>query len=166
MRTHSTQRRGYALIEALVLITVLGVMMGLAAGMIHLLLKLDRGGRNSSDLAADMARLADDFRLDAHASSAIDKMTLTMDGGKTVEYLVRPADIVRTLREGDKVRHYDLYRRPLNASFRLEVTRDGAIPFAALVIDRPIDGKENSLYRDFRIEAELGKDQRRNGRSE
>ncbi len=157
------RRSGYALIEVLVLISLVTVMLGLCAGIIHLLLKLDRGGRASSELAADLSRLATDFRVDAHAAVSIEKMTLKLPDGRTVEYLVRPGDIVRTLRQGDKVKHYDLYRRPTNADVRIESSRDGATTFASLVIDRPLDGKEDSLYRDFRIEAELGQDQRRIG---
>jgi hypothetical protein len=114
-----------------------------------------------------MARLASDFRRDAHASAPLElsggtspTMIFTIADGRKVEYLVRSGDIVRTLREGDKVRHYDLYRRPINASIRFELTIEGPARFATLVIDRPIDGRENSLYRDFRIEAELGRDQR------
>jgi hypothetical protein len=148
----------------MVVVTIVGVLLGVCAGLIHLLLKLDRGGRSSHELASDMARLATDFRVDAHAATAVDRMTLKLDAGQTVEYLVRPDDIVRTLRERDKVRHHDLYRRPSGASVRIEVGREGPASIATLIIDRPLDGREDSLYRDYRIDAELGKWQRLDGR--
>jgi hypothetical protein len=148
-------------------------MLGLCAGMIHLLLKLDQAGRASSDLAADLARLARDFRADAHAALPVDptdqphqQIKFSIAGGKTVEYLVRPGDILRTLREGEKVRHFDLYRRPPKAAVSIEVTREGSLPFASLVVDRPPNGVDDSLYHELRIEAELGKNQRLTPRAE
>lgn len=171
MRSRSNARpRGSLLIETVVLISLVTLLLGLAAGMIHLLLKLDRGVRSSAETAADMARLAADFRRDAHAAStteadpkSLEALTLQLDGGRTVEYLVRTNDIVRTLRQGEKVRHYDQYRRPSKATVRLEVAKEGPIRLARLVINQPVNGKDNSLYRDYRIDAVLGKDARRIG---
>jgi hypothetical protein len=157
----------------IVVITIVTVMLGLCAGMIHLLLKLDRAGRTSSDLAADLARLARDFRADAHAASTVEpagqplsSIKLTLEAGKTVEYLVRPSDLLRTLREGDKVRHYDVYRRPPKSAVSIELTREGSTTFAGLVIDRPPNGVDDSLYSNLRIEAEIDKDRRLTRRSE
>ena len=127
-------KRGMVLIEMLIVITLMGVMLGLSAGLIHLLLKLDRGNRNSAVLAADMTRLAADFRQDIHEASATDadvqaleKLKLKLGGDRTIEYLVRPIDIVRTLREGGKVKRHDIYRRPVNATVRLEVSRERSV---------------------------------------
>ncbi len=170
---HRSRHRGFSLIELMVVVTVVTVLLGLCAGMIHLLLKLDHAGRYSSELAADLTRLAHDFRLDAHeatpldpTSSPLDSLKLPLGGGRTVEYQVRPGDIVRTLREGGKVRHHDLYRRPARSTVHFEVAREGSRPFATLRIDRPPNGIDDSVYDDFRIVGELGKDQRRNGRVE
>ena len=167
------RRAGYALIELLVVMSVTVVMLALAAGMIHLLLKLDRSGRTASEESADLARLARDFRADAHASSkpepivlAADRMTLAAEAGRTVEYQVRPSDVLRTVREGDKVRRFETYRRPSRTSVRLEVEKEGPRPFATLIVDRPSDGRDDSFYRDYRIVAELGKDHRLNPRPE
>ena len=167
------RRRGYALIEVLVVLTVAAVMLTLCAGTVHLLLKLDRSGRAASEEATDLARLAREFRADAHASAPLDppaggadRMTFTIEGGKTVEYQVRPRDVLRTLREGDKVRRFETYRRPARASVRFEVAGDGPRPLATVIVDRPLDGRDDSLYRDYRIEAELGKDRRTNPRPE
>ncbi len=171
--TLNRRKPGMALVEMLVVITLMGVMLGLSAGLIHLLLKLDRGGRTSSELAADMTRLAADFRQDVHEASStendlksLEKMSMKLSGDRTVDYLVKPIEIVRTVRHGGKVKHHDLYRRPVNASVRIEVRREASVPFATLVIDRPLDGVENSQYVDLRIEAEIGRDRRVYGRFE
>ena len=91
------RRQGYALIEVLVLITVVAVMLTLCAGMIHLLMKLDRAGRSATEVANDLASLARDFRQDAHASTTLEpperapeRIRLTIDNGRTIEYEIRP----------------------------------------------------------------------------
>ena len=167
------RRRGYALIEVLVVMTIVATMLTLCAGMIHLLLKLDHANRSASEVASDLTRLARDFREDAHASAPIngsdraeDRITLTVADRKTIEYQVRPNDILRTVREGDKVGHYERYRKPARATVRIELTNDGPRTFASLVVDRPLDGRDDSLYRNYRIEAELGKDRRMTPRPE
>jgi prepilin-type N-terminal cleavage/methylation domain-containing protein len=168
------RRAGYALIELLVVLTVTAIILTLSAGMIHLLLKLERSSRTASERANDLARLGRDFRADAHASAPVESIrfadhgvTLTLDGGRTVEYQVREGDILRTVREGDKVRRFETYRRPARASVRFStIDKDIPRPFLALIIDRPTDARDDSSYRDYRIEAELGKDHRLNPRAE
>jgi prepilin-type N-terminal cleavage/methylation domain-containing protein len=167
------RRRGYALVEVLVVMTIVATMLTLCAGMIHLLLKLDHANRSGSEVAADLSRLARDFREDAHASGsvdppgqAVDRLTMPIADKKTVEYQIRPKDILRTVREGEKVRRYEVYRTPARAVVRIERTNDGPRTFLCLVIDRPLDGRDDSLYRYYRIEAELGKDRRMTPRPE
>ena len=168
------KRRGaYSLVECLVLITVTVVLSALCAGTIHLLLKLDRAGRAASEEAVALARLARDFRDDAHQAApgeppakSDDRITLDLGGSKTVEYAVRPGDVLRTLRQGGEVRRYETYRRPARASARFEVSSEGSRPIAAIVLDRPEDDRELSALRDFRIEAELGRLARRKARPE
>jgi len=161
------RRPGYALIELLVVMTVVGVMLGLCAGTIHLLMKLDRVGRSASDEAADMARLGRDFRADAHASTATepagispDGLTLALAEGRTVEYQARPGDFLRTVREGEKVRHREQYRRPARSAVRFEVSRDGPAPIVSILIVREPGGRDGSPGRDVRIDSALGLDRR------
>ena len=167
-------RRGYALVEMLVVMTVLAALLTLCAGLIHQLLKLDASSRSASDVAADVARLARDFRADAHASAPIeptakpaDHLTLPLGDGRAVSYEVRESDILRTVStEGKKARRFESYRRPARASVHFEVDPPGPRPFATLVIDRPAGGRDTGLFRDYRVEAELGKDRRIDRRPE
>jgi prepilin-type N-terminal cleavage/methylation domain-containing protein len=175
-----TRRRlGYALIELMVVMTVTAIILTLSAGMIHLLLKLERSSRTASEQANDLARLGRDFRADVHASiedyttlEAVPKrfganrMRLKVSENRTVEYQVRPGDILRTVREGDKVRHFETYRRPSRTSARFWSDGVGPRTFVLLMIDQPTDSRDNSLYRKYQIEAELGKDHRLNPRAE
>jgi prepilin-type N-terminal cleavage/methylation domain-containing protein len=165
-------RTGYALVELLVVMTVMAVLLTLAAGMIHLLMKLDRSGRAAFDESADLIRLSRDFRADAHASKpnpvqvADERLLLTLEGGRTVEYLARPREILRTLHEGEKVRSYETYRRPARSTVKFRIDGTSPTPFLSLTIDRPADSRDPTIDRDHRIEAELGKDLRINPRAE
>ena len=168
-RRHRRRRPGTTLIEILATLTILSLLLGLCGGMIHLLLKLDRSGRTTSDEAADLVRLARDFRADVHAattpkSDKPDRLDLAVGVGRTIEYQARPADILRTVREGDKIRHRETYRRPARSSVRFTLTADGSPPLAAVVIDRPLNGTDGSLYHDLRIEAAVGSDSRYSAR--
>jgi prepilin-type N-terminal cleavage/methylation domain-containing protein len=167
------RRAGITLIELMIAITVTGILLALAAGMIHLLLKLDRGGRTASEEASDLARLARDFRADAHASAkaqpaaiAPDRLRLELEGSRAVEYEVKPDVVARTATDGAKVLKRETYRRPPRTSVRWEIEADGPRPLAVLVVDRPPDGRDESSYRDRRVVAELGRDRRLNPRSE
>jgi hypothetical protein len=148
------------------------VMLALCAGMIHLLLKLDRAGRSAAEVSADLARLATDFRADVHAASSDSsdptnaRILLSMSNGKSVEYLFRPTDVLRTVRQGEKTRHFEVYRRPSLSTVQIDRFRESNRPFIALVIDRPADERSISSYHNFRIEAELGKDRREIARTE
>jgi type II secretory pathway pseudopilin PulG len=89
--SESSRRRGYSLIECLVLITVMSLLIGLSAGTIQLLLKLDRAGRTASEEAVALARLARDFRDDAHEAAPVDppgrspdRIVLPLGESKTV----------------------------------------------------------------------------------
>ncbi len=169
---HRRPPSGYALIECLVLISVMTVLLGLCAGTIRLLMKLDRAGRSARDQAADIRRLSEDFRADAHAAladpprpEAGDRLSLALPGGRAAEYQGRPASIVRTVREGDRVRRTETYRRPPKTTLRFEVAAEGSKPMAALIIDPAPGSGDESPDRDWRIEAELGKDRRFSARA-
>jgi hypothetical protein len=171
--SQSIRRRGYSLFECLVLITVLSALIGLSAGTIHLLLKLDRAGRTASEEAVALARLARDFRDDIHEAPPADppgrspdRIVLPLSDSKTVEYTIRPGDVLRTVRQGEKVLRHETYRRPARASVRIDVESDGPRLIASMVIDRPSSDRDISPYRDYRIEAELGKHGRLKPRSE
>jgi prepilin-type N-terminal cleavage/methylation domain-containing protein len=61
-------RRGYTLIEMLVVITVSTVLLSVAVGVLHVLSRAERSGREHGNRATIVARLADQFRSDVHAA--------------------------------------------------------------------------------------------------
>src|SRR5258708_12634438 len=66
------RRRGTTLVELLVVITVAAIMLGLSVTAIHLLLGAEHEASRSTRYAASLARLAQAFRDDIHASRAVE----------------------------------------------------------------------------------------------
>ena len=159
-------RRGYSLIEMLTVISCLAVVLTLTASLFDRMLRLDRVERNRVVVASSLERLGKALRADGHATTGPadrldNKLILPLEGGRTVEYLVREADILRTIREAGKSKGFETFSRPKGTSARFEQSKDGDASMVALVI-APTAGKvSDSIYRDYRIEAETGRYGRR-----
>src|SRR5262249_7667548 len=61
-------RRGYSLVEIVLAMGAVAIVLGLCAGLLHVLLRLDRTGRTHLVESATIGRLARQFREDVHAS--------------------------------------------------------------------------------------------------
>jgi prepilin-type N-terminal cleavage/methylation domain-containing protein len=61
-------RRGYALIEMTVVMTVGAVLLGIAVTLLGALLQAERASRGHIATSATLGRLADQFRRDVHAA--------------------------------------------------------------------------------------------------
>ena len=158
------RRRGAFLIELLVTITVLTVLLGLGAGLLHILLRLDQKGREALDVAADQARLVEAFRADVHAATldpapAVEADHLTLTDAQTgrIDYTIRPHDLLREVHQGNKLRQREVYRLTSRSQARFETTREADRPWVVLRIDPSII---KTSGRGVRIEAEAGRSAR------
>lgn len=172
MRSARHRRAGWALLELLVVISAVTVLLAMAAGLVFQMLRIDGAERSRVFAAANLERLARDLRGDAHASSGpsegpADRMVLPQTEGRTVEYAVRPRDVLRTARRGDKVERREEYRVPTATRGRFESTRDGERTIVAFILDPDPSASGGKLadpgYRGFRIEAMTGRDARVGG---
>ena len=155
-------RGGSTLIEMLATITVLTIFLGLAAGLIRLLLRLDQSGRDALAVASDLGRLAPTWRDDIHRAPitpapaiAADRMTCAGPDDTRIAYTIRPRDLLREVARGDKVVRRETYRLPPHASARFEASTEAGRPFAAVVIHRDDPGPVGR--RDDRVDAEVGR---------
>ena len=177
MRSARRRRRGWTLIELIVAVSALAVLMTIMATLMIRLMKLDRAERSRVVVSAALERLARDLRGDARAATAAaevggSRLVLPMADGRSVEYAVRGGrdrDVLRTVRRGGKDEHYETYRRPPGTTARFESGRDGTTPLVALAV-APDPGADPSrpadpVYRDYRIEAAVGRDARPAGRA-
>jgi prepilin-type N-terminal cleavage/methylation domain-containing protein len=169
MRPCRRPRRGWSLLELLVVITVVSILMGFTAALAARMIQYGKGERAAVVAAANLERLGRDLRNDARAANAPAELSetslvLTQAEGRSIEYLVRPADILRTIRRSGKTEGFDTYKLPTGTLARFESGRDGRFPSVALVLrlnpaTNPSSAAE-SAYRDYRIEAVPGRDSR------
>jgi prepilin-type N-terminal cleavage/methylation domain-containing protein len=105
------RRSGVSLVEMLVVMTVAGVMMGLAITTIHLLLGAEHEATKSVRYAASVSRLARAFRDDIHAAGEVE--VPPAEPGKPVTLIASTA--------GGQIR----YELESHLATRVETTGDG-----------------------------------------
>jgi prepilin-type N-terminal cleavage/methylation domain-containing protein len=169
MRPDRRPRRGWSLLELLVVITAVSILMGFTAKLATQLIQYGKSERAAVVAAANLERLGRDLRNDARAATGPAELSetslvLTQAEGRSIEYLVRPADVLRTIRRSGKTQGFDTYKLPKGTLARFESGRDGGFPSVALFLR--LDPATNpgseaeSVYRDYRIEAVPGRDAR------
>lgn len=157
-------RRGYLLIEMLIVLTVGSVLMGVAVGVLHLLLRTEQTGRNRAPQATIVARLAEQFRNDAN-----DAVRQVSDAGKSQWQFVLPDNRVVTYQTQsnavewsesavEKTVRRESYVLPSDWSAAIAMHDTAKPPQATLVISERsgIDKAE----REVRIKAVLGRNHR------
>jgi len=158
---------GVSLIEMVLIIASITVVLSVCGTFLHLLVKLDRGGRNAMRDTQAVARLAQQFRGDVRAASAAKvvapdekspgRLELTTEGRPTVTYPVESGSLLRTESDGAKVHRREAYLVENLASPRFERLSDDRL---VLTMPRKADAAGPSLRPGYRVEALLGKDRR------
>ena len=163
-------RRGFTLLEVLIVVTGVAALLGVCAVSIQLLLRLSADSQ--SRLAAAMAidRLARQLRADVHgcetAQLAGDDKTpelapslrLSIEPGHEVTYSPRGESVLRTeSRAGKAVRHEEfVFGRSRNARF--DVRFDSPRRWVVLVLSRGHERNRTDPPRPFEVIALAGKD--------
>lgn len=108
-----TRRRAFTLIELVLVVGGVTVVLGLCAGLLHALLKLDRSGRQTLADSGNVARLARQFREDVRASStakaAAAGLDLATGDGPAIAYRVEGTGLIREETLGGAVRSREGY---------------------------------------------------------
>jgi len=164
----STERRGASLIEMVVVITLTATLMGLAAAILHMLLRLESTSREAIAERAAIAQLAGQFRRDVRAaesfssggqpedtSSAVWELAAGPEQG--IVYRAQPGTLVRSERQGDKELRRETFSLPDGASVSIEAPGENAARIVSLrIVPKP--GAVESIA--WRVDAALGKDRR------
>ncbi len=152
-------RRGHSLIELIVVMGGVVILLGLCAGLIHTLLRLDRGGRDSVHDTATLAGLSRRFRQDVRAARDAKpgepgSLELTRPGGHPVSYRTRGARLVREERDGAAVVRREAYAVARLGPVRFET--DGGL--VRLIAERRPADPRAPARAAVRVEAKLDKD--------
>lgn len=153
-RPPHVSRRGYSLVEALVVISINSVLMAVALTLLATLLKSERDGRQHFERTRSLVRLADDLRHDAataeRAESDPSEPTLRLQSPKdrTIEFTCDGDRIRRVEREGASIRHREAYHLARLSAATFTVASDKLVSVELLLNDQP--------KHPWRIDARLG----------
>jgi prepilin-type N-terminal cleavage/methylation domain-containing protein len=154
------KRRGITLVEMLVVTTVSGVIFSAATVCLHGMYRADQHARQATAHRSAVSRLALQFRTDAHAAATArlldaDGIVFVEPSNQTIEYRSQPGEIVRTVRQEERVVHRDAFRLVQRSDVAWRMQGD-ARPIVTIEISRPARSGEGSPDFADRIEAGVG----------
>jgi prepilin-type N-terminal cleavage/methylation domain-containing protein len=154
--------RGTTLLEMLAVLTVGGVLMGLAFGALLLVVRLETAARERGHATDALVQLVGEFRRDAHEALAAapgqgepKSVVLRQPQGRKVIYRLAPGKIVRSEEGGPAAGREDWFRLPPGCDAAFAVRPGHGADVASLVIDAP-EGAGPAL----RVEAAVARDHR------
>lgn len=134
-------RRGYSLIELMTVISVVGVLLGLCALTVQLLLRVSSDARDRSSTSASLGRLAERFREDVHSSHKADveqaaRLRLSIGSGPAIAiaYEAKSGRIDRVQSRDGTVVARESFALGRRATARFESRDDDPGRFVALVV--------------------------------
>jgi type II secretory pathway pseudopilin PulG len=143
-RVVAGHRSGKTLLEALVIITMLGVVLTGVTTTLVTSFRVERQLSRDTAQEASLARLASRVRTDAHAAigAKIDSgCELMLADGRTVRYAFESPRIVREVRRGDAILHRDAFLLPAKAevAFSAASEADGQLVRVSITpADQPV----------------------------
>jgi prepilin-type N-terminal cleavage/methylation domain-containing protein len=162
-------RRGYSLIEMLVVIAITGTTLTIVALIMHTLYQADRRLREDLEEQRNLQRIASQLRTDAHqaisvATSKVAEnplarvLTLSFSDNRIIEYSLAGKGVDRIVKRGSEVVHRDRFQfASASGSFWImDATREQ--PLIALhLLDRlSADGSRQSEHEVTVIQATVG----------
>jgi prepilin-type N-terminal cleavage/methylation domain-containing protein len=180
------RRRGFTLIEMLVVIAVSGALMAVAVGLLHTMIRLEHGSREELRERTAMMRLADQFRRDVHAATqftppgeghpggqrgeqpnqqeqaggASRTWQLSLGPDRVVEYQAEPGAIARTERASGDVLSRESYAIAPATAVSIGLAGEEAPGIVTLRIELESGQPPAPGVCPFRVDAELAKDGR------
>jgi prepilin-type N-terminal cleavage/methylation domain-containing protein len=177
-------RRGYALTELMVVIAVASVLLGIASGLVALLLGIEQISRESLRRQVTAANLARQFRRDVRSGVRVAEgdspifvgrklgQSPTPDGkpqgsaawwietskGTVIQYRVEGSSLIRALVDHGAVREQEAYQLPEGAHVSLDVSAAQRPALVSLSITTPPGKPIRGAPRVLRVDASLGAD--------
>ena|SRR5688572_2243455 len=126
------KRRGFSLLEMMVVIALLGVVMAIGGQVLTALFRLQRQSLADIDQRRTLSALAMRLREDAHAASEArlvdaEKLQLVGSGGQITEYAVEESQLHSRVLRGDVVERRESFRLPRTSALKLEIERSDGI---------------------------------------
>ena len=169
-------RRAFSLIEMVLAIGAVAIVLGLCAGLLHVLLRLDRTGRDHVVETATIGRLARQLRQDVHAArearagaddGSAAKLELVLSRDRTIVYEARSRALARVEHHGAVALRREVYSLPSCREGRFTVQTDAGRVWVRLRLGRGSKNEKEKekgptgLRHDLQIDALAGKDEAR-----
>lgn len=166
------RRRGVFLIEVMVVIVASVLVLGAAAALMSLLLRLGREQRAAMVIAAALDDLALDVRDDVRAAESAEvgdegrRIELARPDGHRVTYRIEGPTIVREQAEGDRIARRESYSAGRGAAAAWSIAAPegtGRARLISLEIRRPGLGRDRAgtrIARVVRVDSVLALDRR------
>ncbi|MEN6448912.1 MAG: type II secretion system protein [Thermoguttaceae bacterium] len=151
------RKRGFSLVEMIVVLTVASVLMGIAVTLLCALIRAQGTSREVVEQTVSINRLAERFRRDVHAAQEFTKET---DGAHigSVEYLVKGSTVNRSVWTGKNRTEQDAFHLGDGYTARLETVATDARRLVRLTV---VPQETATMgRRSLQIEAALGFDGR------
>ncbi len=143
-------RRGFTLIEVIVVITAVAVILAASVLLMHFVLQMDTEVRQRTRTVAALGRLAEQFRRDVHQARsepliAADHraVEIRLPGGRVVKWRIdEPSGVIRTEQGPASVgilpaNREDSFPLPKGTTAALELQPQGAARIVTIRIDSP-----------------------------
>lgn len=165
MYRRTAPQSGFTLVEMLAAIAVGSAMLGVAVGVLHLLLRLERDGRQELRYRNTVARLSRQFRDDAHAAVDFQRAPpeawqLTLPDDRVVRYECSAEELTRTELSGERPISREAYALGPAASVSIESIGDEAASLVRLKIVPDDAPDAEPGVSETQIDAVLGRDHR------
>jgi hypothetical protein len=148
------------------------IVIGLCAGMLHVLLRLDRTARSHLVETTTIGRLARQFRQDIHAAREANpsaagngpaaKLELVLAGDRSITYETRDGSLLRREHRGDTAGRLETYRLPYRREGAFVVQPQDGKVWVQLRLRRSPESDAASgasgRRQDVAIDAHLGRD--------
>jgi len=163
-----TRRSGITLIELLVVITTSMLIVGLAAGMVHVLLRAHRTTEDHLVRSVTVRRLCEAVRKEVWAANAANcaevenasRLELKFDANRRVEFRASDQAVIRTDYQAGRALLREKYLLPGKSRARFEVVTGTNGSTVRLVIENRPDPLAETAWKKMHVEAAVGRDLR------
>lgn len=158
------RRKAFTLIEALVVMALIGAALTALASAVYSLYRADRHLRQTLDRDRQVQRLTASFRTDAHAAVSATMVAETAEqsaqlkladpDGRIVQYSRGPAGVDRSILQGSDVVARETFRLPAAYAATWQLDESLTPPLASLLIENSNAEPPRSLPRQaWRVDA-------------
>jgi hypothetical protein len=165
---NAAARKGITIIEVLIVVTCVGVALGLCAVTIQVLLRLEKDGQKRYLSQASLERLARQFRSDAHAATAARVeaarkgeaavLNLSLGPKHGISYEPRKSAVLRVESRDGNIQRRELYALPAARTIAFELLAEEGSQFIALLAMRSANSSGGGSTPVMRAVALVGKD--------